>query len=185
MKSDHKVPGTKCISCKFESYHPLHMTLHEKIHQVEYTKLNGIYTMVIPCNFCGESFYSYQNYFDHLEVHKLNQPRQCKFCPKTFVSVKSMQTHYKGVHSLPFKCKLCPMSFKYQFDMAKHALRHKNGTRFEPCPNCGGRFSLKVDFDRHVESCIASDDFIYPLPFNMQLYEVDGAYQVGDFSTSC
>lgn len=76
----------------------------------------------------------------------------CTLCPKAYTCNRSLQQHYKSVHSIkPFTCDICRKSFYTQEDIDVHMTKHGIGEKQYKCHICDKKLGQRRSLIRHLK----------------------------------
>uniref|UniRef100_F6TVE9 Zinc finger protein n=2 Tax=Ciona intestinalis TaxID=7719 RepID=F6TVE9_CIOIN len=112
------------------------------------------------CQYCGESFPSYNKRKSHMQVHKDQQVYKClkEECSLTFRDLDAFIAHVKGHETgMTYRCHQCHKVFKSLHDLGLHQYQvHLNSrkksiqTKTYPCQLCPSKFSHPTALREHV-----------------------------------
>ena len=94
------------------------------------------------CDFCGQNYLTYLNYFNHLREHKGLKRLACHTCNILFLSEESLERH-KQTHpkvSRPYKCRYCDATYRIYNRRKTHENTRHIRNYSKKCPDCGKLF---------------------------------------------
>ena len=80
-----------------------------------------------------------------------NSSFDCRFCPKTYTTLKSLKRHIQHCHEnndFQYECNICHQKFFSKWHLKQHSEKHSSG--FE-CQICSKTFSYSRSLNRHYE----------------------------------
>ena len=102
------------------------------------------------CDYCNQSFTTFNRLKDHEMKHSVIKPFVCKICHMGFNSVYCLQRHFI-THSLKkeFVCEFCGKAYKSIYSLKFHQTVHVDGNPFV-CKTCNKSFKNKRGLDSHM-----------------------------------
>lgn len=106
---------------------------------------------VFKCKFCPKSFLILSSLQAHEKIYGM-KPYICRFCSHCF-HTSAAQKQHERVHTneRPYKCNYCPKAFKDSGTLFKHQVIH-SGIKPFICPLCSQGFTQKVALKKHIRS---------------------------------